>query len=315
MLRLTVESKKKQHNKRLGKRREYVITNCVRCRLVRPIISLGFCASCKSRYNKLLRRSKAPKRKCGYEKCNIMLPEPIRYCVGHNTPMLGKKHSKETIDKMKKANRPNTSCYISKAENILFEQLKKLNTIIITQRFFTIRDFKHPVDFFIPPNTIIEVDGERWHGMLINKENNTLIPQRDFIISAELESKGYEVLRFWNKDIFENIQWVMNIITNKIGKLNIVINDKILCQCNCGKYMNKYDKRGNIRRYLPYHRANRTDKGKRKCSECGSSKTRLLKTVKGTLYERWRKDGKGGYWCGRCEQRLKRIMKRLAIGC
>lgn len=53
---------------------------------------------------------------------------------------------------------------------------------------------------------VIEIDGGQ-HAIEKNKDNN-----RD----AWLNSEGFEVLRFWNNEVFENLEGVLEVIRMKI---------------------------------------------------------------------------------------------------
>jgi len=60
-------------------------------------------------------------------------------------------------------------------------------------------------DAYIEPNIIIEVDGEYWHNYPDGREEDR---KRD----KELESVGYEIHRYWAKDILNNglevLEWL-----------------------------------------------------------------------------------------------------------
>lgn len=63
------------------------------------------------------------------------------------------------------------------------------------------------VDFYCREvGLVIELDGEKH---LTNK-------QYDDIRTAFLESKGYQVLRFWNQEVYENIEGVVESIADAI---------------------------------------------------------------------------------------------------
>lgn len=76
-------------------------------------------------------------------------------------------------------------------------------------------EHRYKADFVLPQiNTIIECDGDFWHG------NNNSIPKTgfierqtkhielDIIRNTELRNKGYSVLRFWETDIHKNFDKV-----------------------------------------------------------------------------------------------------------
>jgi len=65
---------------------------------------------------------------------------------------------------------------------------------------------RYYVDAFIPPNIVIEVDGEYWH----NFPNGL---DRDFTKTKALEDAGYKVHRYWAKDILDHgeelLEWLV----------------------------------------------------------------------------------------------------------
>lgn len=58
-------------------------------------------------------------------------------------------------------------------------------------------------DFFIQPNICIFVDGMYWH-------NRPEIKERDVRVNQALGSLGYKVIRFWDRDIYDNPQNIKN---------------------------------------------------------------------------------------------------------
>ncbi|MEK6884174.1 MAG: NUMOD3 domain-containing DNA-binding protein [Nanoarchaeota archaeon] len=60
-------------------------------------------------------------------------------------------------------------------------------------------------DIFIEPNICVFADGDYWHNLSYNIE-------KDKNVNKELENRGYIVLRFWEKDINNNISQCINII-------------------------------------------------------------------------------------------------------
>lgn len=66
------------------------------------------------------------------------------------------------------------------------------------------------VDFCSPRRKlIIEVDGSQ------HLEQNEYDSER----TRYMESKGYRVLRFWNNEVLNDIDTVMNVIWNEINKI------------------------------------------------------------------------------------------------
>lgn len=48
------------------------------------------------------------------------------------------------------------------------------------------------------------------------------------------------------------------------------------------------------------------DKSNRKCSTCGSKTTYMEKRKNGKLYPHWHGDGRGGYWCVKCNTKNRK---------
>ena len=86
-----------------------------------------------------------------------------------------------------------------------------------------IEDCYHQVDFLIKPNIIVECDGDYWHSRIISGKNKkTLRIKRDFIIDYQLERLGYKVIRLWEYDINNNLEWCMNLIKSfLVNKIEI----------------------------------------------------------------------------------------------
>lgn len=130
---------------------------------------------------------------------------------GDKNPFYGKKHSKDTIKKIRDARaKQNFSFYNSSIELKIQEFLKKLGIEYITH--FCINEIEHSYscDIFIPSEKmVIECDGNYFHG------NPKLFPQeklnqkqmeqkeRDAFRNKELKEKGYKVLRLWENEIRE----------------------------------------------------------------------------------------------------------------
>lgn len=118
-------------------------------------------------------------------------------------------YSKETLNKIREARIkqifPKKDTYIEvliqnelESRDILFEKHKVV--------------FKyHQCDFFIKPNIVIECDGDYWHNLpeikKRDKENNQL-----------MDNKGYVVMRFWEKEIRENVRKCVDMIEIKINR-------------------------------------------------------------------------------------------------
>jgi very-short-patch-repair endonuclease len=63
------------------------------------------------------------------------------------------------------------------------------------------------LDFYCPEKKFgIELDG--------NVHSNSVIGEKDLLRINHLESYGIKILRFENKDIFENLEYVLEVILN-----------------------------------------------------------------------------------------------------
>lgn len=70
-------------------------------------------------------------------------------------------------------------------------------------------EHKYLCDIFIAPNIVIEVDGVYWHNYPHGREI-------DVIRTKEMEEVGYKVLRFWDKDILNNSDFVLKKIKEEV---------------------------------------------------------------------------------------------------
>jgi very-short-patch-repair endonuclease len=109
-----------------------------------------------------------------------------------------------------KARRRELRNSLTNAEKILWKHLKQRQ--IEDQRF--LRQFsidRFIVDFYCPKlKLIIEVDGDSHF-----QDNNNYDNQRQ----KYLESLGLNVLRFTNNDIYQSLDHVIKIITDKVIEL------------------------------------------------------------------------------------------------
>jgi hypothetical protein len=129
---------------------------------------------------------------------------------------VGRKMTAEQIRKLKQA-RSNQILPVKNTsiERAIQNQLTNEGIEFEPHRRFWIRDFSHAVDIFIKPNICVECDGERWHMILIPNNNNNckMSPlQRDYLIDAELERKGFVVIRLSEHSIKYNLPWCMQLI-------------------------------------------------------------------------------------------------------
>ena len=68
------------------------------------------------------------------------------------------------------------------------------------------------VDFLCKEkNLIVEIDG--------GQHNETLNKIKDIKRTNYLESKGYKVIRFWNSEVWDNIEGVCDILKRELDSL------------------------------------------------------------------------------------------------
>lgn len=101
---------------------------------------------------------------------------------------------------------------MTKAEKILWEKLKK-------KEIFKARwKRQHPIDIFVVDfychkyKLAIEVDGE----IHLNEE----IQEHNEGRSYDIEKLGIKILRFTNKEVFDDIEFVKNRILHEINSLS-----------------------------------------------------------------------------------------------
>lgn len=130
----------------------------------------------------------------------------IRKMVETRRKTDGYRHSKKTIDKIKKKRTKQKFPFNNtKIEVILQKELKKENIKFRTHRY----DLPGTPDIFIEPNICIFADGDYWHS---KKEQI----EKDKINNKKLKEMNYVVLRFWEHEIL--------LKTNKcVKKIRIAI--------------------------------------------------------------------------------------------
>lgn len=123
--------------------------------------------------------------------------------------------------KLKRANQKNT--FISKIELKVRDFLEQLQIEYFTHKYMHI-EHGYQCDIMIPSiKTIIECDGDYWHGNPIIYQEEELTERQkkqrknDEIRTLELEKKGYTVIRFWESDINNCPEKIINIL-NSLNK-------------------------------------------------------------------------------------------------
>ena len=119
---------------------------------------------------------------------------------GKNNPFYNKKHSDETKESIRsktfKQMLTSRKFSYTKPEVFFYDELGKRKIDFVPQ--FNLNN-KFLVDAFIPfINTLVQVDGNYWH-------NLERVIKKDKSFNAYAKKCGYRVVRFWEKDIYENI--------------------------------------------------------------------------------------------------------------
>lgn len=182
---------------------------------VNAIISTRKAKFASGEYNHILKqvsqnRSEETKQKISKSGKGVSRPKVDGFGIG-------RKHSQATKDKMSETAIQRVlktdQNHTSKLEKTFANILDLLN--IEHQQFFYAKEIKAFYDFYLPKyNIIIEVDGDFWH---CNPDSKHNIPKyetqkrnliKDSIKSQWAIDNGYTLLRFWEKDINNNIKQV-----------------------------------------------------------------------------------------------------------
>lgn len=130
------------------------------------------------------------------------------YKTGKN-PMYGKKHTKETKEIMSRAwyESDKSHCFGNTKPERFIQSILSINSI----EYKLNKNIYGKPDIFIEPNTCVFIDGCFWHGCKTHsttKQLNHIIPQRkmkrDIIVNKKLKEEGYEVIRIWEHEVYEN---------------------------------------------------------------------------------------------------------------
>jgi very-short-patch-repair endonuclease len=138
---------------------------------------------------------------------------------------VGRKHSDKTKDKMSDSAiqriLETDQNHTSKLEKKFALILDDLN-VKYTQWFYA-KDIKAFYDFYIPlKNTIIEVDGDFWH---CNPDSKYALPEyktqtknikRDQIKNQWAKDNGFKLLRFWETNINNNPQQIIETLKKEL---------------------------------------------------------------------------------------------------
>lgn len=117
----------------------------------------------------------------------------------------GHKHSSEVIEKLREARlKQNMPKKYTSIEKKIYELLESNSIPFEPQR---IVKGVCIADAFIPPNKVVFCDGNYWHTLPSYEE-------RDSRINNLLEEKGYVVIRLWEHEINQNINFCLERIKN-----------------------------------------------------------------------------------------------------
>jgi len=134
----------------------------------------------------------------------------------HPRGFLGGNHTKKSINKIKKARA--TQIFPEKDTTIevkIQDFLKKLKIEFFTHQYMNEIKYSYQCDIFIPVQkgipikTIIECDGDYWHGNPEIHDYRKLITSirtkriLDFERTNQLEEQGFRVIRLWEHEIKE----------------------------------------------------------------------------------------------------------------
>ena len=143
---------------------------------------------------------------------------------------VGRKHSLKTIDKMSdsaieriiKTDQNHTSKLEKTFEDNILNQL---DDIVYSKHFYA-KPIKAFYDFYLPKyNLIIEVDGDFWHcnpstihseAIYESQKKNIL---RDQEKNEWAKNNGFDITRFWEYDINNNPEKVLEMLKNKLNTL------------------------------------------------------------------------------------------------
>ena len=141
---------------------------------------------------------------------------------------VGRIHSEKTIEKMSEAAIEriinHDKIHTSKLEKTFEDNiLNQINDIVYSKQFYA-KPIKAFYDFYLPKyNLIIEVDGDFWHcnpstihseAIYESQKNNLL---RDQEKNKWAKNNGFDIIRFWENDINDNPNKVIEILKNKLN--------------------------------------------------------------------------------------------------
>jgi len=82
------------------------------------------------------------------------------------------------------------------------------------------------VDFLLPHNIVVYVDGVYWHAHPDMFDRNNLDPAQEVVVerdkrfNKELQAAGYTVLRFWGSDIRNDLPACISIVKEHLAAMD-----------------------------------------------------------------------------------------------
>lgn len=154
---------------------------------------------------KLRNKMLGTKHALGSKRSDLSLRNKLNPLFGINNPFYGKKHTEETIAKNRERRLfqvfPLRETYI---EIAIQNALKKRSIVFTTQKFILGRP-----DIFVEPNIAVFCDGDYWH-------NRSGARERDNYVNETLTKQGYKVIRLWEHEINNNLDWCINKINDTV---------------------------------------------------------------------------------------------------
>ena len=131
---------------------------------------------------------------CPEEKKNRISTSKKIYYKTHPHEWKGRRHSKESIDKIRMARRKQILPFKDTSIEIAIQtELRRRNV-----QFETHKEIFGQPDVFISPDLAVFCDGDYWHRRQYSEK-------RDSEVNLELIGKGYKVIRFWESEIRKNV--------------------------------------------------------------------------------------------------------------
>jgi DNA mismatch endonuclease, patch repair protein len=181
----------------------------------------------KQAANKYYKTHYSPRRgiKLGQQTKSKLSTAMKQYHKTHNNPFKGKHHTKSAKRKIQLARLNRVYPFRDSSTEIKLQKELKIQNIKFTKH----APLLGQPDIFIKPNICIFVDGNFWHAnpKMYNASTKIFkgvlakdIWNKDKRITNKLRTRGYIVLRFWEYDINNNINKIINKINRRIKLCN-----------------------------------------------------------------------------------------------